>query len=963
MRLALLWTLGLLGAGSPPSAAAHPGGRRPERTPPGHATPLVLRGNGTVSLKDALRDGPPSALRIALDLAGLERVLDLRRNEVLLPRPPSPTWPRPAGPRHPRAGDALENCCYHGTVLGLPDSRVSVCTCSGLRGLVALTPGVSLALEPTAGGPDGPVRVTGTDDLRLPGGSCATRPPPPGPRPARRVRGGPAWWVGPGSRGVPHRAAPSPQGQTGRGGAGGEPRLVELVIVADPSEVRRYPDAQELQTRMLEVANLVDAFFLPLGVRVALVGIEAWTPGAGATLSRDPGAALDRFLRWRRTDLLPRLPHDSAQLVTASLFSGAAVGMAVHDSICSPEFSGGVNVDHSVSVLGLASTMAHELGHSLGLPHDPPGEACPCPDRPPAKSCIMEAATAFLPGLSFSTCSREALERGLRAGGKACLFARGDPRPARTPRTPRCGNLLVEPGERCDCGLRQDCSDPCCNATSCQLMPGAQCSSDQLCCRDCRFRPAGWECRPRRGACDLPESCPGDGPRCPPDASLGDGEPCGTGAGEEAVCAGGRCASYAAQCRALWGPGASPAPGPCLLAANVRGDAFGSCGRRADGGYRPCAPRDAGCGQLQCRGGGARPLVGTARETRTETVAANGTRRACRWTHLDLGEDVAQPPLALTGTSCGPGLVCVERRCQPVETLKAEECRSKCHGRGVCNSRGHCHCQEGWAPPNCETHGTGGSVDSGALGQPKAARSLTAGLLLSLTLLLLLLVALGVWYKHRLRRRSLRRGPGRLKGTGGLDSEAAETRVRFLHGSFWANGWGGPQTSLPRRSRATELQSLSGAKIRSNRRIRKTGIGSGSPPWDGDRVHPRLPGRARGSGPRQAPRPPEALAHRPLRPRAPRRYRSGRDGALQAGAPAPQLYRDRHRRSPLTPPSSRVGPGPGPGDPRRRRGRRRSAAEGRRASRRAGRGPRGAVGPPAALWGTRVGAGGPAAHA
>uniref|UniRef100_A0A6I8P7I1 ADAM metallopeptidase domain 15 n=1 Tax=Ornithorhynchus anatinus TaxID=9258 RepID=A0A6I8P7I1_ORNAN len=628
-----------------------PGVRAPGVTLPGPPAPR--------------QDGPPSALRIALDLAGLERVLDLRRNEVLLPRPPSPTWPRPAGPRHPRAGDALENCCYHGTVLGLPDSRVSVCTCSGLRGLVALTPGVSLALEPTAGGPDGPVRVTGTDDLRLPGGSCATRPPPPGPRPARRVR--------------------AAGGRTGRsrGREGAAIRPVPADLTPACRQVRRYPDAQELQTRMLEVANLVDAFFLPLGVRVALVGIEAWTPGAGATLSRDPGAALDRFLRWRRTDLLPRLPHDSAQLVTASLFSGAAVGMAVHDSICSPEFSGGVNVDHSVSVLGLASTMAHELGHSLGLPHDPPGEACPCPDRPPAKSCIMEAATAFLPGLSFSTCSREALERGLRAGGKACLFARGDPRPARTPRTPRCGNLLVEPGERCDCGLRQDCSDPCCNATSCQLMPGAQCSSDQLCCRDCRFRPAGWECRPRRGACDLPESCPGDGPRCPPDASLGDGEPCGTGAGEEAVCAGGRCASYAAQCRALWGPGASPAPGPCLLAANVRGDAFGSCGRRADGGYR-----DAGCGQLQCRGGGARPLVGTARETRTETVAANGTRRACRWTHLDLGEDVAQPPLALTGTSCGPGLVCVERRCQPVETLKAEECRSKCHGRGVSRAVG-----------------------------------------------------------------------------------------------------------------------------------------------------------------------------------------------------------------------------------------------------------------------------------
>ncbi|XP_038624663.1 disintegrin and metalloproteinase domain-containing protein 15 isoform X2 [Tachyglossus aculeatus] len=775
---ALLWAP-LCAPGAPT------GGQRPERSPQGQTTPVVLRGNETVSLKDALRQGPPPTLRIALELAGLDHVLDLRRNEVLLPGPPALVWPRWAGSRHPRDGHGLDNCCYHGAVLGRPDSWASVCTCSGLRGLVALTPGVSLALEPTAGRPDDPVRVTPTGNLRLAGGACATRPPPPGPQPAPRGRRAVA-------------AEPTP-----------EPKLVELVIVADQSEVQRYPDAQQLQTRMLEVANLVDAFFRPLGVRVALVGIEAWR---GATLSRDAGTALDRFLRWRRTDLLPRLPHDSAQLVTAAPFSGSAVGMAVQDSICSPEFSGGVNVDHSVSVLGLASTMAHELGHSLGLPHDPPGEACPCPDRPPAKSCIMEAATAFLPGLSFSLCSRAALERGLRAGGKACLFAREDPRPARTPWAPRCGNLLVEPGEQCDCGLRQECSDPCCNATACQLLPGAQCSSADLCCQDCQFRPAGWECRPRRGACDLAEFCPGDGPRCPPDSSLGDGEPCGPGAGEEAVCVGGLCASYTAQCQALWGPGARPAPAPCILAANVRGDAFGSCGRRPDGGYRPCAPRDASCGQLQCQGGTAQPPVGTARETRQETVDANGTRRACRWTLLDLGDDVAQPPLALPGTSCGPGLVCVERRCQPVATLKADECRTKCHGRGVCNSRGHCHCQDGWAPPHCERRGTGGSVDSGALGQPKAARSLTTGLLLSLTLLLLLLVALGVYYKQRLCRRSLRQGLCQLKGTSGLDSETAETRVRFLHGSIWANGWGGPQTSLPQRSQATELRSLSSAK-------------------------------------------------------------------------------------------------------------------------------------------------------
>jgi len=51
-------------------------------------------------------------------------------------------------------------------------------------------------------------------------------------------------------------------------------------------------------------------------VRVVLVGLEAWTQRDLVEISQDPGLTLDRFLHWRRRDLLPRLHHDSAQLVT-----------------------------------------------------------------------------------------------------------------------------------------------------------------------------------------------------------------------------------------------------------------------------------------------------------------------------------------------------------------------------------------------------------------------------------------------------------------------------------------------------------------------------------------------------------------------------------------------------------------------------------------------------------------------
>lgn len=41
----------------------------------------------------------------------------------------------------------------------------------------------------------------------------------------------------------------------------------------------------------------------------------------------------------------------------------------------------------------------------------------------------------------------------------------------------------------CCCALiGQECEDPCCNASTCQLVPGAQCSSDGICCQDCKVR-------------------------------------------------------------------------------------------------------------------------------------------------------------------------------------------------------------------------------------------------------------------------------------------------------------------------------------------------------------------------------------------------------------------------------------------------------------------------------------------
>lgn len=659
--------------------------------------PFVLVDGQRRRLAEALQHGHPDRLQCGLEFGGQLLLLDLEKNQNLLPKPPNIFFYLPNGTGVSVTAEPVTHCYYHGSVRGFPQSRAALSTCSGLRGVIVLNASLSLELQPEE-------EEEEEEDLGASGGG-------EGGDVHLLFSTSPLDGAATGGCGVSHSSVPPvpswSRGRRTKRDILSETKYVELVLVADHQEFLNYQrNNRTIVYRLLDVANQVDWFYRPLNVRVALTGLEVWSDRDKIRVEKSPADTLSNFLEWRTTELLPRLRHDNAQLIMGESFDGTTVGMASQSSMCSRDRSGGVNVDHLVSVLGVASTVAHELGHNLGMRHDTAERRCSCENEPRLGGCIMEPSTGFMPGQQFSSCSAADLSVSLLHGGGMCLF--NVPQPDRLLGGPRCGNLYIEKGEECDCGLLEECDDPCCNASTCLLVPGAQCSSDGICCEDCKLRAAGSVCRQPLGECDLPEYCTGSSPYCPPNVFLQNGEACQDGA---SYCYGGVCANMDTQCQMLWGTNASSAPPVCFSSVNKQGNKYGNCGQLSNGSYIPCENQDVLCGRIQCQGGTERPLLGSIAQILT--VRFNNSDLVCRGTFFHLDDDVSDPATVAQGTACGPGKACLNQKCQDASVFGVDGCRRKCSGHGVCNSNKNCHCDVGWAPPDCRYSGHGGSVDSG----------------------------------------------------------------------------------------------------------------------------------------------------------------------------------------------------------------------------------------------------------
>ncbi|XP_062399383.1 disintegrin and metalloproteinase domain-containing protein 9-like [Sardina pilchardus] len=471
---------------------------------------------------------------------------------------------------------------------------------------------------------------------------------------------------------------------------------VELIIVVDKKTyVALESNAARVQHHMIQVANRLDSMYEQLNVRVVLVGLEIWTAGNLITVDgKNPGSVLTNFWKWRRNNLLPRHYHDNAQfVVNEQLSGGQTLGFGSMSTMCSSK-SAAISTHAHVSCLSW--TMAHEIGHNLGMRHDP--KDCYCS----AEECVMYAlgkCGSSCDDNVFSDCSVDSFQKFMvRLDNRNCLLNIPQSQDIYTP--PYCGNNWLDPGEECDCGSEEECKkDPCCEPNTCKLKSGAQCA-DGECCRNCKFRPGGYECRSQSDECDLPEYCNGSSSDCQADVFVQNGHLCRN---NQSYCYNGKCHHHDDQCKALFGSQAKSAADICYLFVNR----VENCG-----GSKECLIRNGKCGKLQCDD--VNPASTIGRPGRTIVTTTTIGQNKCWGMKSMMGPDVPDPGMVNNGTKCGENGVCLNQKCRDVSELKHGcDTQGTCLGHGVCNSNRNCHCDYGWAPPFCKEEGYGGSIDSG----------------------------------------------------------------------------------------------------------------------------------------------------------------------------------------------------------------------------------------------------------
>uniref|UniRef100_A0A8C2B4A9 ADAM metallopeptidase domain 28 n=1 Tax=Cyprinus carpio TaxID=7962 RepID=A0A8C2B4A9_CYPCA len=548
----------------------------------------------------------PDTVKYAMTLGGRDIKMHLQKNDGILTKDYSETYYTKDGMLVTNTPKDLDLCYYHGKIVNDSKSSVSMSTCDGLRGYFQ-TEEQRFLIEPLSEDGDGDHAVYKYENVN---------------EETPRVCG------------VTNTSWDESEEI-------GPPRILKS---RSRSSVRLL---LETTVHNIQYSNILIFYFFffffavqvykEINTFVALTGFEVWTDSDKIQVSSVAGDTLNRFTQWRNSDLIKRQKHDNAHLLSAVDIDGITVGVANTGSLCG-SLSTAIVEDHNSNAIPVGATMAHEMGHNLGMDHDSSG--CVCSDS----TCIMTAKLSYFIPQHFSSCSSSNYVNYLNKRNPECLL--NMPKPKELIQPPVCGNGFVETGEECDCGTVQGCTNPCCNALTCKLTEGSQCATGE-CCENCKIMSAAHVCRPKNDECDLPESCTGKSAWCPEDVFTVNGIPCKNGKG---YCYNGQCPQREEQCIKMW-VFTSICPFINLFTYQTVQLLFLSPLIKHQSYLS--VYRDVMCGKLFCENGNAEPNYGLL-------VIFN----ECKATFYSNSED--DYGQVDTGTKCGEGMVRLVSRYKPV---------------------------------------------------------------------------------------------------------------------------------------------------------------------------------------------------------------------------------------------------------------------------------------------------------